>query len=68
MLRMPKQKLGFRSKSHLADMSLPAEQRRKKKTGKRKKSKRAIAQMDHANGSPRINDQRRKFEKQNKRK
>jgi hypothetical protein len=56
-----------KSKSHLADMSLPPEQRRRKRKGKGKGTKGVIAQMSHANGNPFFNERRRKWEKKNKR-
>ena len=56
----------FKSRSHLADMSLPPEQRARNKKTTRKKGKGATAQMTHAGGQPRINDRRRTWEKQAK--
>ena len=64
---MPKQRAGFASKSHLADMSLPPEKRGRKRKTSRGKAKGVIAQLGHANGYPFANDQRRKWEKQTKR-
>ncbi len=55
------------SKSSLADMSLPPEQRGRKKKGKRPGTKGVIAQLGHANGKPFFNERRREWEKTNKR-
>lgn len=55
------------TKGHNADMSLPPEQRGRGRQSKGKGRKGVIAQMDHASGSPEINDLRRKWDKKNKR-
>lgn len=55
------------SKAHLADMSLPPEQRGRKNKKNRGKTKGVIAQMSHANGNPFFNERRRKWEKKNRR-
>jgi phage gp16-like protein len=47
-------------KTRLADMSLPPEQRHRKRTVKGRGGKGRIAQMDHANHSE-ANKRRRKF-------
>ncbi|MGH7441192.1 MAG: hypothetical protein ACREKE_00810 [bacterium] len=50
------------------DMSLPPEQRhRKKRKVKGKGTKGVIAQLGHANGNSEINKKRREWEKKNKR-
>lgn len=61
---MPKHSAYYASKSHLADMSLPPEQRGRKRKANRGKTKGVTAQLSHANGQPRINDQRRRWDKQ----
>jgi N-acetylglucosamine-6-phosphate deacetylase len=55
------------SKARVADMSLPPEQRGRKNKKNRGKTKGVIAQLGHANGKHEFNDQRRKWEKKNKR-
>ena len=57
----------FTSQSHLADMSLPPEQRGRKNKKNRGKTKGVTAQLGHANGHPFFNERRRKWEKKNKR-
>ena len=57
----------FNSRSHLADMSLPPQQRGRKKKKNRGKTKGVIAQLGHANGNPFFNERRREWEKKNKR-
>ncbi|HMG64397.1 MAG TPA: hypothetical protein VK599_15755 [Streptosporangiaceae bacterium] len=54
-----KSKLSQKSR-HVVDMSLPAEQRRRKRKAKRPKGKGRIAQMDHAN-HPEHDKRRREF-------
>jgi hypothetical protein len=63
---MPKQRAGFASKSHLADMSLPPEKRGRKRKTSRGATKGVTAQLSHAKGKPSVNDQRRKWDKQTK--
>jgi hypothetical protein len=53
----------FTSRSHLADMSLPPQQRGRKNKTSRGKTKGVTAQLGHANGQPHVNDQRRKWDK-----
>lgn len=58
----------FTSQSHLADMSLPPEQRGRKNKKNRGGTKSVPAQLSHGNGSHYGSDSRRKFETQVKNK
>jgi hypothetical protein len=57
----------FKSRSNLADMSKPPEQRRRKTKTTRKNGKGATAQMNHASGKSEASKLRRTWDKKNKR-
>ena len=57
----------YRAKKRVVDMSLPPEQRHRKKKNRKTRGKGTIAQMDHACGKSEVNKKRRTWEKKNKR-